>query len=331
MRKPKGLSKLKPELTDLLPEDFKHREVFAARLLERLGEAAAEQILKHLAAPRSWLSFWFNPLRPSTTQALDDLRRAANAVPLASIEGLYITQARDAVTRSTLATHGQLYIQSAASYAAARALNPQPGEEVLDLAAAPGGKTIAMAAMMQNTGRLAAVEPVVRRFHRLQANLERCGVENVALYQRDGRGVGRAVPARFDRVLLDAPCSSEARINFADPQTYQHWQPRKVAEAQRKQHGLLASAYAALKPGGRLLYCTCSFALEENELVVAKLLKRSDAQLLVLPASDYAVPGLTDVPGRNLPAALQMTQRWLPDGAIEGFYMALIGKPAAPV
>ena len=93
----------------------------------------------------------------------------------------------------------------------------------------------------------------------------------------DGRSIGRKVPERFDRVLLDSPCSSESRIRLDDPSTYQHWSPRKTREMVRKQRGLIRSAYLALKPGGELVYCTCAFSVEENEQVVDYLLRREPA------------------------------------------------------
>ena len=164
----------------------------------------------------------------------------------------------------------------------------------------------------------------------MQANLQRCGVTNVEFYQRDGRSVGRAVPERFDRVLLDAPCSSESRMNWQDASTYQHWSPRKVKETQRKQKSLIRSAYAALKPGGTLLYCTCSFAPDENELVVASLLKKTDAQ--IMPIAEYpsnSMPGLTQWLGKELNENLALTLRVLPAGPWDGFYVAKIFKPAA--
>ena len=145
---------------------------------------------------------------------------------------------------------------------------------------------------------------------------------------RDGRGVGRAVPDRFDRVLLDAPCSSESRMRWQDVKTYQHWSLRKVRETQRKQKSLLRSAYAALKPGGVLLYCTCSFAPEENELVVEALLRKTDAQLLPIEnLPQHSVPGLTHWSGKSLSSQLQQSRRILPNGIWDGFYLARIIKP----
>ena len=197
---------------------------------------------------------------------------------------------------------------------------------MLDLAAAPGGKTLLMAAAMANGGRIAAVEPVKGRFHRMRANLDRCGVTNTQFYQADGRSIGRKVPERFDRVLLDAPCSSEARIRIDAPETYDHWKLRKVRECAKKQRGLIRSAYAALRPGGRLLYCTCSFAPEENEMVVDHLL-RAEPRAPLIRVTGAGRGGLTEWQGRALDPRLGDTLRVVPDDLYDGFYMALIGKP----
>lgn len=309
-----------------LPADFEHGEAFAARLVTALGRENAGQILARLAAPRRFTTFWVNPLLKEAA-AVEAVLAASAAQPVAACPGLFQSPHRQQVTHSAAAHSGAIYIQSASSYLAAQALGVQPDEEVLDLAAAPGGKTIALAAQMANTGRIAAVEPVKARFHRLRANVERCGVANVAFYQRDGRGVGRAVPERFDRVLLDAPCSSEARINFADASTYRHWEPRKVRDMERKQRGLIRAAYDALKPGGTLLYCTCSFAVEENEAIVARLLKRTDAQLLDLPLWPGSMPGVTEHASRALPSELCRTRRILPGDLFDGFFVARLTKP----
>ncbi|MEE6246559.1 MAG: RsmB/NOP family class I SAM-dependent RNA methyltransferase, partial [Pseudomonadota bacterium] len=248
--------------------------------------------------------------------------------PLAGLPTVFCVDINTPLPQHAAASAGQLYIQNPSSYFAVQVLAPEADEQVLDLAAAPGGKTIAIAARMNNSGRVAAVEPIRGRFHRMQANLSRCGVTNVQFYMRDGRGVGRAVPDRFDRVLLDAPCSSESRMRWQDVKTYQHWSLRKVRETQRKQKSLLRSAYAALKRGGVLLYCTCSFAPEENELVVEALLRKTDAQLLPIEnLPQHSVPGLTHWSGKSLSSQLQQSRRILPNGIWDGFYLARIVKP----
>ncbi len=301
---------------------FTDEQIFRERIERIYGEHAAV-VLAELSSQRAGACFWQNPLITST----EDIQ-ALEARPLPDMHGVFFVEDREGLTHSRAAELGAIYIQNPSSYFAACTLGVQPDMEVLDLAAAPGGKTIALAAMMANTGRLAAVEVVPGRFHRLKANAERCGVTNAVFYQRDGRGVGRATGERFDRVLLDAPCSSEARIRFDDPTTYHHWQPRKIKETSRKQRALIRSAYDALLPGGEMVYCTCSFAPEENELVVAHLLRRTDAKLLpVADCPDHALAGLTVWDGKPLGGNLALTVRLLPQHPWEGFFLARIQKP----
>jgi 16S rRNA (cytosine1407-C5)-methyltransferase len=300
-----------------LPSDLKDADEFVDGLVSVYGNKVALRIIDVLGqdpAP----CFWINPLVPYEDLPIG---RALDALP-----DVLVFEEDVRLSETAAAERGAIYQQNPSSYFAASVLAPRPGEEVLDLAAAPGSKTIAMAAMMGNSGRIAAVEPVKARFHRLRANLARCGVTNVQLYQRDGRGVGRAVGERFDRVLLDAPCSSEARMRWHAPATYRHWTTRKVKEAVRKQKSLIRSAYASLKPGGELVYSTCSFAPEENEGVVNHLLERTDAELLpVERCPPNAVPGVTTWRKRGR-LELARCVRIVPDGVWDGFFIARIKK-----
>lgn len=312
-------------MATLIPEDFSDRAVFADRIAEIYGEGDAKKIFASLATSGAWVCYWPNPLR----QKAQELSLPGRALH----DGLTLQwcDERSLITQSEAAAKGQIYVQSASSFYAVEMLKLGENLEVLDLSAAPGGKTIAMAARMNNTGRIAAVEPIAKRFHRLRANVERCGVTNVDFYQRDGRGVGRAVPERFDRVLLDTPCSSEARIRWDNPLTYRHWRLKKLKETQRKQKALIMSAFQALKPGGLLVYCTCSFAPEENELVLAHLLRRTDAEIDPLMTNVAGIPlrpGLTRWRGRQLPDVLAGTLRVFPDPPWDGFYIARVRKPA---
>jgi 16S rRNA (cytosine1407-C5)-methyltransferase len=305
-----------------MPQDFADGLEFSDRLIEIYGKQMAAAIQLELARSRSTATFWINPLV------------AQGAIPesseLSELPGMQISMQREKVTRSDAAQRGGIYIQNPSSLLAVQLLCLQTGIEVLDLAAAPGGKTIAMAAAMNNTGRIAAVEPIAARFHRLRSNVARCGVENVAFYQRDGRGVGRAVPNRFDRVLLDAPCTSEARMRWDNPATYKHWQLRKIKEMQRKQKALLMSGYQALKPGGQLVYCTCAFSPEENEMVVHHLLKRTEARLLPIRPEELPgnhMPGHRGWRARKFDMSVSRSVRIIPRGAWDGFYVARFTKP----
>jgi len=248
------------------------------------------------------------------------------------------------VMRCDWVTEGAIYPMNPSSLFAALAVGVQPGDEVLDLAAAPGGKSLVMAAALTEqgraTGRLALVEPIKARFHRMRANMQRCGVLQADYYQRDGRTVGAAVPERFDRVLLDAPCSSEARFHADHPGSASHWSLRKVRDCARKQKALLKSAYRALKPGGTLVYSTCSFSIEENERIVDGLLRREpDAVLTPVEVpqdiADRFSTAITEVPSTNENGgAMRRTKtlnckhalRVLPDDLWDGFFLAKIVK-----
>ena len=236
---------------------------------------------------------------------------------------------RRLLTDSLAAREGRVYLQSPSSMVPVDVLDPQPGEEILDLAAAPGGKTVHMAARMGNRGRIGAVESVKGRYHRLRRNLERCGVTLADTYLADGSGVGRKVPERFDRVLLDAPCSSEGRFAAHDLESSAFWSLKKIREMTRKQKKLSISAVQALKPGGVLVYCTCTLAPEENEAIVDDLLRRFAGALEMeetgIPQAQM-LPGLPTWDGREYAEPIRHCARIQPDGTREGFFVARMRK-----
>ena len=283
---------------------------FVARLTQEYGDDDAQTALASMRA-RKQTSYWVNPLRDGDVPTLGD--------PVAGLDGVYsAADARDALVRHPAATTGRIYLVNPSSVLAVVALDPRPGETVLDLAAAPGGKTLITAARMHNTGTVTAVDPIKSRYYRMQANLARCGVTNVRCRLEDGRRLGRRMPATFDRVLLDAPCSSEARFRAGETATFAHWSPRKVREATRKQRGLIRAAFACLKPGGTLVYCTCSFGRKENEGIVEYLMKREPAaRIAPLTWPHVAVAGSGRVDG---------TVRVMPDATFDGFYVARLTK-----
>jgi NOL1/NOP2/sun family putative RNA methylase len=305
--------------TDLPPQ----LQEFERRLEELLGPGQCAQVLDTMRRPKR-RGYWVNGLRGAEPDG--------QAQPLQGLAGFWLLspdQERGAQLDAQVAD-GRIYLLNPASLLAVTALAPQHNEELLDLAAAPGGKTLLMAAAMANSGRIAAVEPVKGRFHRLRANLQRCGVTNVDFYLADGRGVGAKVPGRFDGVLLDAPCSSEARIRLNEPKTYAHWKPRKIKEVARKQRGLLRSAFAALKVGGRLVYSTCSFAPEENEANVDYLLSaESGADLVAVdfPAAPVTA-GVTQWRSRAFDARVSRCARVQPTELWDGFFVAKFIKRA---
>ncbi len=236
---------------------------------------------------------------------------------------------RSSLTTAAAVVDGSLYVQNLSSMIPPRLLTPAPGDQVLDLAAAPGSKTLQLAEGVGDAGWLSAVEPVRDRFFRLKANLKRHGAAQVHTYLKDGTRVWRLVPERFDKVLLDAPCSSEGQFVLDQPDTYRFWSERKVTEMARKQKKLLFSAVQSTRPGGVLVYSTCTFAPEENEGVVDAMLRHFGEALTVEPIDlpvDNALPGLTAWRKKAFDPALSGAARIVPDGAMEGFFICKLRK-----
>jgi len=224
---------------------------------------------------------------------------------------------------------GELYVQSLSSLLPAIVLDPQPGERVLDLAAAPGSKTTQIACLMRDQGYLVANDHNRIRSYKLRANLERQGVANATLTLRRGETFGRSDPERFDRVLVDAPCGTEGRFFTGRASSYNYWKLRKIHEMVGTQRRLLGAGLAALRPGGVLVYSTCTFAPEENEgMVDWALATLGDAAALEpvsLPVAN-TMPGLAAWAGHAFHADIRNTVRVLPTLEMEGFFLARFRK-----
>lgn len=239
---------------------------------------------------------------------------------------------RDALLLSEWVQKGLIYVQNLSSMIPPLVLAPQPGETVLDLCAAPGGKTLHMAAMMCGEGDLVAVEAVRARYFKLRENLRRYGAPFVQCVQAQGEWLWKRWRGRFDAVLLDAPCSSEGRFRTDDPATYRYWSLKKIGDMVRKQKSLLYSAIQCLKPGGRLVYCTCTFAPEENEGIIAHALKKFGESIEVVPIAietEGVVPALGEWEGRTYPEAVRHARRILPSQTMEGFFVCMMVKREA--
>jgi NOL1/NOP2/sun family putative RNA methylase len=310
-----------------LPEAFRER-------LERIvSREKLSQILDTFDAPKN-VTFRVNTLK-STPQQLETKLSAANIefekIDWDILDGVYrIPNAnKQALTQTSMFYEGELYIQNLSSMIPPLLLSPQPEETVLDLAAAPGGKTLMLAGMMQNTGWLSAVEMQRERFFRMCDNLKTQGVTNAHTYMTDGRSVGKKCPEMFDRILLDAPCSSEARFKTHDPKSMSYWSIHKVKETSKLQQRMLLSAYDALKVGGRLVYSTCSFSPEENESPLNYLLKRHAEHLRTLPINlpfDNIQKPLEKWGKETYDERIQNAVRILPTDTIDGFFICLLEK-----
>ncbi len=166
---------------------------------------------------------------------------------------------------------GLYYLQDPSAMSAATLLEPQPGERVLDLAAAPGGKTTHLAALMQGSGLLVANEIKEKRLGHLIVNVERWGAGNVIISNETPERLADHFGAYFDRVLVDAPCSGEGMFR-KDLGARLDWSPNMVEGCAVRQSNILRVAGKLVRPGGHLLYSTCTFATEEDEAVIARFL-----------------------------------------------------------
>ncbi len=224
---------------------------------------------------------------------------------------------------------GEIYVQSLSSMLPPLVLNPQPEELILDMTAAPGSKTTQIGCLMKGQGRIVANDNNRPRFFMLKANVETQGIPNVELTLQYGETIGRRQPERFDRILLDAPCSAEGRFQTREPKSYGFWKENKIKEMVRKQKKLLWSAIGALRPGGVLVYSTCTFAPEENEGILSWALEKFgdvvQLEPIQLPMTNQMLP-LTRWGKEEFNPAVRKSIRILPTPQMDGFFVARFRK-----
>jgi len=220
---------------------------------------------------------------------------------------------------------GFYYLQSVAPMLSAFILDPNPSDTVVDMCAAPGGKATHLAQIMNNEGKLILIERNRNRIPALEINLRRMGVINTIIVNDDAVNLP-IINIKADRILLDAPCTGEGLIrqDKSRKKSKKMKDLEKMAVIQKK---LLKAGLKALKTGGKMLYCTCSIAPEENELVVNHVLNELNDFSIVKISRDYGVNGLTEVFGINLLDDLKFSQRLYPHiHDTIGFYFCLIKK-----
>jgi tRNA (cytosine40_48-C5)-methyltransferase len=230
---------------------------------------------------------------------------------------------------------GRYYLQDPSSALAPLALEPRPGERIADLCAAPGAKTVGLAALAGDRAALFAFDADTDRARGLQSTLQRCGVAGAAVYARPAQDAEQ-LGLTFDRILLDAPCTGEGVVQ-RDPGR-RRGQLNEYATCARDQADLLGVAHRLLRPGGTLVYSTCTLAPEENELQVQEAVDRLGFRIEPLPDAVRNVrfrgqplrPGLTRVLERDLAPEIAQAAHALPHPhGTMGFFLARLRKGAA--
>jgi len=223
---------------------------------------------------------------------------------------------------------GWFQYQGIASQIPPLALNPKPGETVLDMAASPGSKSTQIAAMMQNRGRLYLNDISRSRLQPLNANTQKAGLINQILLQLPGERLGNYLPEYFDKILVDAPCTALGTL-AGSPEMIHWWSQKKLKKLSALQERLLTSAFKALKSNGEMVYSTCSIAPEENELVIQKLIENYPIEIISIDNIDTKMwgNGLKSYKNQSFPPSMDNAIRVLPqEHKMEGFFVIKLRK-----
>lgn len=297
-------------------------EKFVERMQELLGQEECAVFLK------SYEGQMHRGLRVNTGKiTVEDFLRTApfslRPVPWAR-EGFYYEEA-ERPGRHPYHEAGLYYIQEPSAMAVAALADPQPGERVLDLCAAPGGKTTHLAGLMQGKGLLVSNEIHPARAKILAQNVERMGISHALVTRESPQALAGRFPDYFDRVVVDAPCSGEGMFR-KEEQALLKWSPENVALCAARQDEILEAASRMVRPGGRLVYSTCTFSPEEDEGSVSRFLKNhGEFQVKKMSAFEGFSPGRQEWAGGL--SAVEGTYRLWPhllDG--EGHYVAVLER-----
>ena len=293
---------------------YSHPEWLVQRWLKRWGYAETEQMLTdNNNAPLLWL-------RENRIKKAEHSQDILHAEGVRTVSGLPEAYGLEGVALRTIQPdidNGSLTVQDLSAMLMAHILAPKPGQKVLDLCAAPGGKSCQMAELMEDQGRVVAIDLHPHRVELIQAQAKRLNLSIVEAVCHDAQKPWRE--GEFDRVLLDAPCSGTGVLRRKVDARWSK-SPEQLVELQKLQRSLLHTARKAMKPGGYMLYSTCSLEAEENEANIRWLL----GQYPELKLTPFEHPALTHVEGPSL-GYMTVTSRW---NESDGFFMALFQLPS---
>ncbi|MEE3257739.1 MAG: 16S rRNA (cytosine(967)-C(5))-methyltransferase RsmB [Candidatus Latescibacterota bacterium] len=271
---------------------YSHPEWLVERWVERWGTEFVEPLLKTNNQPAE-LNIRLNPLRPGAELELD-------LEPTGPLPGFFKVAKGAELFASPAYQQGKFQVQDPNAALAVALLDPQPGEHLLDLCSAPGGKATQAAAAMQDRGLVVAADISPSRLGRVRENARRLGLKALHPIARDGTDPG---DGSFDRVLADVPCSATGVLGRR-PDVRWHRNPDQLPELTARQQLLLQRAYEHLRPGGILVYSTCSLEREENEAIVERFLAQMPSAQLEradtrFPDRSWAGRYVLTIPGHH--------------------------------
>ena len=294
-------------------------EFLIEKLEAQYGNELKEKILEGFKLKRK-VTFRVNTLK-SNVEEIEKILKEENIEfdkPLWSNDAFIIKNVREEdIQKLEIYDEGKIYMQSLSSMLPPIVLNPKEGSDILDMAAAPGGKTTQMAALSNNKAHITACEMNNIRIEKLKYNVEKQGASCVYIMPKDSRQIDDFFS--FDQILLDSPCSGSGTLDFKNENTEKYFTPRLVEKSTKSQYALLKKALKILKPGHEMVYSTCSILKEENEEIVSKVLKELKAEIVKIEFE-----GMENLP--HLPVSLDGTVCVMPTEEYEGFYIAKIRR-----
>lgn len=291
------------------------------KLLKQYGEELTNKIIDGYSKNRP-VTLRVNPLKTNISNVKNVFMSLGYKVQEVEWykEALIIENIKESEIRQLdIYNNGEIYLQSLSSMMPVIALEPKQEENILDMAAAPGGKTTQIAAETLDKAFITACEKNKIRAERLKYNIEKQGAKRITVLTQDARDLDNFFS--FDKILLDAPCSGSGTINLDNEKLEKTFTQELVTRSVKTQLEMLKKAITVLKPGHEMIYSTCSILKEENEENLSKILKSGKVEIVPI---DVEKEQFKDVP--ILPVSMEGTVCVCPNELYEGFFIAKIKK-----
>ena len=287
------------------------------KLITQYGEEITQKIIKGYMA-KSKTTLRVNTLKTSLHNVIDVLDK--NNIKFERVnwynDALIIENANESdIQNLDIYKNGEIYLQSLSSMLPPLILNPQEKTDILDMAAAPGGKTTQIATIVNNNASITACELNKIRAERLKYNIEKQGAKAYVMVT-DARRIDSFFS--FDNILLDAPCSGSGTLNLNIGISEKNFSLNLISKSVKAQTALLEKALKILKPGCEMVYSTCSILQEENEEILEKVLSKNKAKIVPIDFESKDLP--------SLPTRIMGTLCVAPNELYEGFFIAKIKK-----
>ena len=288
-------------------------------LRKQYGEELSAKILKGYGVERK-VTFRVNTLKTNRSNIENILNENGiryKKVPFYS-DAFLIENAREDIIRNLdIYKNGEIYLQSLSSMLPPIILEPRENMDILDMTAAPGGKTTQIASMIKNKSRITAIEMNKIRAEKLKFNIQKQGATCVYVMEQDARKIDDFFS--FDEILLDAPCSGSGTINLNNPKLEKIFTKELIKKSVKAQTALLRKAIKILKKEGKMVYSTCSILEDENEEIINNILKTGLVEIVNI---DFL--GIEKLP--KLPTKIHGTLCVMPNEEYEGFFVAKLKK-----